>query len=108
MLRAVAQLLDEEKRASDFLARYGGEEFVFLLPETQTEQARVLAEKMRKKVEDARFRYEKDALRVTISAGVGTLTNKEESGEALFERVDAALYRAKEMGRNRVETAEPR
>ncbi len=102
ILRAIAQLLDENKRESDFLARFGGEEFVLLLPETSTEQAIILAENIRKKLERSKFRFEKKVIRVTISAGVGEIVPKNDKPVSLFARVDAALYRAKEGGRNRV------
>ncbi len=105
ILRAIAHLLNEQKRASDFLARFGGEEFALVLPETSAEQARVLADKTRSKVERATFRYENKPIAITISLGVGEILAQSDRPEALFARVDAALYRAKEGGRNRVEVA---
>jgi diguanylate cyclase len=106
VLRAVAKLLDEQKRVSDFLARYGGEEFALILPETPADHAKVLAEKARTMVAGTKFRYEEELIQITISAGVGEVAAHKESAEDLFARVDAALYRAKEKGRNRVELAE--
>lgn len=104
ILRALAQILDENKRSSDFLARYGGEEFVIILPETPSDRARVLAEKTRLKVQHSVFRYETNAINITISLGVGGLL-PDDTTETLFARVDAALYLAKQNGRNRVEAA---
>lgn len=106
VLKAVSKLLSDNSRVSDFLARYGGEEFVYLLPETNTEQAVVIAEKIRKVIEKATFRYEDETIPVTISGGVGTVIPGKETGEDLFARADAALYTAKEKGRNRIETAD--
>jgi len=107
ILRAMAQVFDQQKRASDFVARYGGEEFVLLLPETDLDHAAALAAKTREKVAGAKFRFESRSIRVTISAGVGEVLREKDTPGALFERVDAALYRAKENGRNRVEIAHP-
>jgi diguanylate cyclase (GGDEF)-like protein len=107
ILRALAQLLDKQKRASDFVARFGGEEFVLLLPETDADRAAALAGKTREKVGGAKFRFESKSIRVTISAGVGEVQCGKDTAASLFARIDAALYRAKEGGRNRVELAEP-
>lgn len=103
VLRAIAQVIDEEKRASDFLARYGGEEFALILPETNAAQAGVLAHKIRDKVARAKFRFEEKSVWVTLSAGVGHLMLHEDTAESLFMRTDGALQRAKQCGRNNVE-----
>lgn len=102
ILRALAELLDGQRRSSDFLARFGGEEFVFILPETTGKQALVLAERVRKKVEKSKFRFGDVSITVTVSMGVSEAIPAEDAGDALFARVDAALYRAKKGGRNRV------
>lgn len=106
ILRAVAHLLDSHKRSSDYLARYGGEEFVLLLPETTLDSAERLANKTRERVAEAKFQFQKERVRVTLSAGVGELHPGKDTAQTLFERVDAALYQAKNMGRNRVEIAQ--
>lgn len=106
ILRAIAHLLNDHKRSSDYLARYGGEEFVLLLPETNLENAERLAEKTRERVAASTFRFQDEKVRVTLSAGVGELHLAHDTAETLFERVDAALYQAKEEGRNRVMVAE--
>jgi len=103
VLRGIAQLLDQHKRASDFLARFGGEEFVLVLPGTSAKQAQVMAEHALKKVERATFQHENKAIRITVSAGVGEILSKQDTGKALLARVDEALYNAKRNGRNRVE-----
>ncbi len=102
VLRAMARLLDDQKRSSDFLARYGGEEFVLLLPETPLENAVRLAEKIRDRVRETEFQFQKSVVKVTLSAGVGEVSPEWDSAESLFDRVDAALYEAKREGRNRV------
>ncbi len=106
ILRAIAHLLNDHKRSSDFLARYGGEEFVLLLPETTLDSAQRLAEKTRERMAASNFRFQNEKVRVTLSAGVGELHPGRDTAKALFERVDAALYQAKEEGRNRVKVAE--
>jgi diguanylate cyclase len=106
ILRNIAKLLSECSRASDFLARYGGEEFIYILPETNQDQALVQGNKLRKLVEESTFSYNGTGIPVTISGGIGTIKKGKESGEELFARTDAALYRAKEKGRNRIESEE--
>jgi diguanylate cyclase (GGDEF)-like protein len=103
ILRRVSALLAHNTRISDCVARWGGEEFVVLLPETALRAAQHIAEKLRAAVEAAPF-PELGGPPVTISLGVGQAQDREPL-ERLFDRVDQALYRAKEAGRNRVETA---
>lgn len=105
VLRALAQLLYNQKRSSDFLARYGGEEFVMLLPETPLENAVRLAEKICDRVRATEFRFQKQIVRVTLSAGVGEVVPGIDTAESLFDRVDASLYEAKRLGRDRVRAA---
>ena len=95
------QILTSVIRNSDYCARFGGEEFVILLPNTALENSLVVAEKIRKKVEQSAF---PTAGRVTCSIGVGQKADDEEK-EAFFERVDAYLYEAKRGGRNRTVSA---
>ncbi len=105
VLRAVAELLTEEARSSDLVGRYGGEEFLVVLPETDDAGAASLAERMRERVAGHAFRaWEGEgALEVTASIGMATFpAARIESVDDLFARADAALYRAKAEGRNRV------
>lgn len=104
ILRAVATIAQEQKRETDFLGRYGGEELALLLPETELPQARMVAEKLRKKLEGSRFNYEGTSVHVTLSAGVAQVQTTDKEVAEAVARADAALYRAKESGRNRVET----
>ena len=89
-------------RLSDTLGRWGGEEFLLLLPETLPEAALELAEELRRGIEEAPFCGD---IRVTCSFGLAQY-QPEETMQMLIERADNALYRAKRLGRNRVETAE--
>lgn len=93
------------KRASDFIARYGGEEFVIVLPNTNAENARIMAERLRRSVEEARIKTGNDAVSpwVTVSIGVATTTAEyEQLSSVLVKAADQALYKSKSEGRNRV------
>jgi diguanylate cyclase (GGDEF)-like protein len=96
-------------RTTDALAHFGGDEFVLLLPATGMEGARDLAERLRERVEQMDIQQKGERMQVTASFGVailsGPLSDDQETDtwEALLERADTALYRAKNNGRNRVE-----
>ena len=104
VLREVASCLARGRREVDFLARYGGEEFVTLLVGTPLADALKVAEQVRATVEALRFHYRGAAVRVTVSCGLTELRDGD-SAESVFDRADAALYRAKSEGRNRCVSA---
>ena len=108
ILFRVASILQGSRRGSDVVARYGGEEFVLLLPDTGLDQAVKLAKKLRKKVEQTSIKSEKnEKLNVTISIGAFAYTdNNIKDYRELLNKVDQALYLAKEKGKNRVCTLE--
>jgi diguanylate cyclase (GGDEF)-like protein len=89
-------------RTTDFLARYGGEEFVIIITGTKKEDAYHVAEKIRRIVEKTRFLFQGQEIPVTISLGVTEIEPQDTSPDGLFTRVDAAMYKAKNSGRNRV------
>lgn len=98
LLRGMGRVLRTLARETDLVARIGGEEFALVLPETDLPGARVLAERVRATVERShRFRRP-----VTLSAGVAMIGGDSGDASSLIEDCDAALYRAKEAGRNRV------
>jgi diguanylate cyclase len=101
ILKAVASLINAQRRVADIFGRYGGEEFVMVLPETGQEQAAGVAEKIRERVEKAAFKFEDQTIKITISIGVGSV-NVNDSETTFLKRVDDALYKAKLGGRNRV------
>jgi diguanylate cyclase (GGDEF)-like protein len=101
-LCAVARLLKGALRGSDFSARAGGEEFVVLLEETNLEQAQLLAERLRKSIEDMTLQSERETLRITASFGVYARDEATASFSAFIAEADRRLYVAKERGRNRV------
>ena len=104
-LRFVAQVFRTTARKTDLIARYGGEEFVLLLPDTSFDQAWVVAEKMVAAVRDQSTGSELGSL--TVCAGVANTPDGRLDANQLFEKADAALYRAKNNGRNRVEGTPP-
>lgn len=108
-LREVAAVLQHAVRSVDVVARYGGEEFVIVLPETAEGGAVAFAERIRERIEAQMFAVigapgaEGTGLRLTASIGVATFPGpRVDSAEDLFGQADAALYRAKAEGRNRV------
>jgi diguanylate cyclase (GGDEF)-like protein len=100
----VAQLLERTLRDYDLIGRYGGEEFLVLLPMTSLKEAQVLAERLREEVESSEEITSKQGFGVTISIGVAQIS-EHDSQKQLLQRTDEALYRAKAIGRNRVEIA---
>lgn len=101
VLRGVARVLAGEARATDLVARYGGEEFALVMPETDGEGARVIAERMRVRLEESVFPTEAGPLRVTLSLGIATYPEDGAEKARLVEVADACLYHAKRSGRNR-------
>jgi len=87
---------------TDFLARCGGDEFIMVLPETEAEGAETVAEKMCEHVRQTRFLFRGERIPLTISIGVSTVKNTDQSINATFERADRGLYKTKENGRDRV------
>ncbi len=113
VLREVAQRIECEVRASDVAARYGGEEFVVLLPNTSTQEATALAERVRKSVSAEPIKLGSDRWHtVTVSIGIAVtephadVEDLKSVGEGLLAEADVALYRAKSHGRNRIEVHE--
>lgn len=107
VLTTAGMLLREAVRATDISVRYGGDEFAILLPDTDKTEAFLVAEKLRDTF--ARARIPLDAgieAAVTISIGVAALSETEPDSDELVSAADAALYRAKQWGRNRVELAQ--
>jgi len=103
VLRELADVMRSEIRSSDTLARYGGDEFVWLMPETTAAAAAGAVERLRKRLECSSAA---DRPQVTISCGVSEwLGVPEDTAANVLRRADAAMYRAKQSGRNRVEVS---
>jgi diguanylate cyclase (GGDEF)-like protein len=90
-------------REIDFAARYGGEEFIIILRKAGLQEAaEVAAERIRRKIEETKFEWEGKKIQVTVSLGVAVRHPGENVPDPMVHRADAALYRAKETGKNRV------
>jgi diguanylate cyclase (GGDEF)-like protein len=102
-LARVARACQGTLRQFDRLGRTGGEEFLVLLPDTGLDAALPIAERLRQQAEALSFEDLAPGLRITLSIGAAALRPDETALEPLTRRADAALYRAKQAGRNRVE-----
>ncbi|MBF9014070.1 MULTISPECIES: GGDEF domain-containing protein [unclassified Oceanispirochaeta] len=104
VLSEIASIISDNIRMNDIAARYGGEEMVVILPETSRENALTAAEKLRASIEkDSPVRT---GLEITVSIGVAEFKAVDNAVQDLISRCDAALYNAKENGRNRVAYSE--
>lgn len=101
VLGGVARQLLQELRQSDIVVRWGGEEFLVVLKNCDLAEAQLIAEKLRRGIEQARFEASGQPIAVTISVGVSQFSG-DELPEQAISRADAGLYRAKHEGRNRV------
>lgn len=106
VLKGISRILKAEARDTDLPARYGGEEFTVILPETDLDGAKVIAERIRRKVEETTFQTELGPLKVTLSLGVATFPVHGDEKQEVIDAADQALYVAKRGGRNRVVCAE--
>jgi len=103
VLRTLSREISTLIRKTDVFARLGGEEFAILLPDTDLEGARVVADKIRHVV--ASIPWTQANLKCTISIGVAALSPNDGNFSQLLQRADAALYEAKELGRDRTAVA---
>jgi diguanylate cyclase len=106
VLKGTASELLEVVRSTDFAARYGGDEFVVLLVRTGRDGARLVAEKVRSRVEELGKSLGMPPKLVTVSIGVATFAPEVDHHEDVLVAADRALYRAKAGGRNRVAMGE--
>ncbi len=102
VLRQTAALMQRLTRQHDLVARSGGEEFTLLLPDTGPDDALALAERLRAGLQDQVVRHDGQALVVTVSVGVSQILAADANPDAVMARADAALYQAKQAGRNLV------
>jgi diguanylate cyclase (GGDEF)-like protein len=111
VLRGLCRVLTDTLRAEDVLARYGGEEFAVLVRGVTRENALLLGERLRKIVQTMTLKFNDKPMPLTVSIGVSVFpiadgpegAPSDQTGQKLIELADAALYRAKNGGRNRVE-----
>ncbi|MBU3911700.1 MAG: sensor domain-containing diguanylate cyclase [Candidatus Omnitrophica bacterium] len=97
ILRRISAILNDASRKIDTIARYGGEEFAIILPYTRKEEALVLAERLRRSVEE-----NQEIKNITISIGVASFPEDGQNKETLISKADRALYEAKRTGKNKV------
>ena len=110
VLKSVAKIIKSNIREEDMASRYGGEEFTIMLCDTNEQEAQLVAERIRKSIEETDFFYEDQHLHVTISGGIATFDSEKNpvlSAKALVDQADKALYVSKENGRNRITVSNP-
>src|SRR5205085_594790 len=98
----VAEVIGKALRVSDHVARFGGEEFIVLLPNTGLDRARHIAERIQAALREPRGQR---LPAYTVSIGIASQTSPDEDLDGILMRADQALYRAKELGRDRIEVA---
>jgi diguanylate cyclase (GGDEF)-like protein/PAS domain S-box-containing protein len=107
VLKQIAGLLKGSIRNIDILARYGGEEFAIILPNSNTEQAVIAAERICKTIRSTPFSYGAAInTKITVSIGVGTITSNQPEKSELVRKADSAMYAAKAKWKDRVEVWE--
>ena len=106
VLRHVTLVMQSVMRRTDVLGRHGGEEFAVLLPETDTTEAHRFADRLREAVAASPVCHIEQVLPVTVSIGISPIVAGDSAVDLALQRADAALYRAKRSGRNRVELCE--
>lgn len=104
ILREISNLLKEYSRREDCACRYGGEEFAIILPRTDKKTAFMIAERLRKRIEEQKFKHEEilPSKKLTISIGIASFPEDASDKDELIAKADSALYEAKRGGRNRV------
>jgi len=107
LLRKFSRVLEDSLRDTDYMARYGGDEFVALLPESDEKEARVVAEKLRKKIASTRiFGFDLKPL-MTTSIGIAVFPKSASTMISLVKAADIAMYRSKQQGKNQICLFEP-
>lgn len=101
VLKKIAKETDAILRETDSFGRWGGEEFLIVLPQTSQNEALSVAEKVRQLIAGLTF---SQGVKTSCSFGVSTSEDEHHSYDSLFERADRAMYKAKELGKNRVES----
>ncbi len=104
VLIGFAERIKKTVRSKDLACRFGGEEFIIAMPDTDSELAYVVADRMRREIAEHPFVIDGGAqqIAVTISAGIASLEGSEDTIETMLKRADEALYMAKRNGRNQV------
>ena len=101
ILKELGRIIKGSLRSLDSVGRYGGEEFLVILPETDGDSAKLIGERLRRKIEEAEFNYGDNGIRLTICGGLG-VHREGMDGNALIKIADENLYKAKREGKNMV------
>lgn len=104
VLQALSRLLQESSRTIDIPCRYGGEEFVLVLPKMDLSCALTLAEKIRLSFQSTPVMFNTQPIQTTLSGGVGVFPDHGKTKDGLLHEVDQALYMAKALGRNQIQS----
>lgn len=105
VLKKFAEVCRKTFRQIDFIGRFGGEEFMVILPDTGMDDACAITERLRLNTENENIQLQNAEVKITVSIGVSEMNQSDASLEQAISRADAALYRAKNNGRNRIERA---
>jgi len=106
VLCELGQLFNKMVRDTDVIVRYGGDEFVIILPDTSLEGARVIAERLRERVEKFRFKGGRNLqIQLTVSIGIASCPDHSITAEELLQKADAAMYAAKDDSKNNIKVA---
>lgn len=101
VLRNLADNCRKIFRKTDIVGRYGGEEFAVILPGAEEDMAKIIAERLRRSIEDSRVQTDQGEVSYTVSIGIASARGRDVKIEELLDRADLALYTAKAQGRNR-------
>jgi len=102
VLKTIGRILKNQVRGIDCPSRWGGEEFLIMLVETDIEGGQRVAERIRRKIENTKFKYRKTELPVTMTFGLGIYQSTDDNIDVCIKRADEALYEGKHQGKNRV------
>jgi two-component system, cell cycle response regulator len=105
VLQTLSQMLLEELRSVDHIGRLGGEEFAIQFPETEKNSALEVSRRLLSRIREAKVMAEGKEINFTVSAGLTEIVTSGDEADAVLKRADQALYRAKELGRDRCEVA---
>lgn len=105
VLKELATAIRPRIRAEELFARYGGEEFVVVLPEATLQSTVEFGEAVRSLVQEHRFEFERQSIRITLSVGVGVMGPSIHAADDLIKEADLNLYEAKRLGRNRIHSS---
>jgi diguanylate cyclase (GGDEF)-like protein len=104
VLKTLAQTVKKIIRKNDYFIRYGGEEFLLILPYSEPKSTKKVAEKIRKEIEKLSLSIDNRKLKFTVSMGISKLKPEDKTIMDAIKRADERLYRAKNRGKNRIET----